>query len=606
MLRYCLLFSLILLPLLAQDQQWTPIGPFGGSARAVRVNPRNPLVLVAASKRSAALFRSIDGAATWSPLSFPVLRGASIETLVLDPQDPDRVWLGLRDSPDRGGVWRSRDGGSSWQHVPALAAWNIYSIAVHPKNSSLIAVGTNRGLRLSRDDGATWQLITPADDPEYASIVSLAFDPQSESTIYAGTPHLPWKTTNSGATWQSIHQGMLDDSDVFSLHVDAQSPQRVLASACSGIYISTNAAASWRKVNGIPADNRRTYVITQHPSKPQWVFAGTTAGLWRSTNGGVDWQKLNSYTVNGISFDPANEERIWIAVDFAGVLRSDDGGVHFEARNHGFTSRNITGFAVNDRAELFLTTAYDGFEGGVLWAEKPGSSWMVAATQSSLGGRNFSELGTLGTVQLQMAALHNGKIWRSVDSARNWIPGPDGVMGQTSSGFRFLSLPARQRPSGPVRYLAAAESNTPYGWLLGGKLTLLRETPRVAPVVPANEKVLDAAIHPTNPLLLLAGTTAGLRRSLDGGKSWHALPNAPAARWFQSVVIHPLAGYEYLVAQDNRVWRSWDEGNTWHLLPMKGLESAIVRKLYLFPTLPRLLFALTEDRGIVLIDLYNQ
>ena len=172
-------------------------------------------------------------------------------------------------------------------------------------------------------------------------ITALAFDPKDSRVIYAGTPHLPWKTVDGGTSWYSIHQGLIDDSDIFSIRVNPQRPQLVLASACSGIYRSDNGGGAWIKLQGIPGTHRRTHVIAEDPGAPDTIFAGTTLGLFKSVDAGRTWQHLTSEQVNWMVFDPEIPTTLYLATEYAGILKSTDSGRTFRDVNTGFSNHSL-------------------------------------------------------------------------------------------------------------------------------------------------------------------------------------------------------------------------------------------------------------------------
>ena len=151
--------------------------------------------------------------------------------------------------------------------------------------------------------------------------------------LYAGTRHLSWKTVDGGASWRPIHDGLIDDSDIFSIRVDPKDPKLVYASACSGIYRSDNGGDTWSKLRGIPGTHRRTHIITTDPRSSEVIFAGTTLGLFKSPDGGRSWRHLTEEQVNWMVFDPTDPHVLYLATEYAGVLRSADSGESFHAVN---------------------------------------------------------------------------------------------------------------------------------------------------------------------------------------------------------------------------------------------------------------------------------
>lgn len=219
---------------------WRLSGPFGGSARALAIDPQNRNILLAGS-RDSLLFRSDDAGATWRLLPFAQGTPGTFNALIIHPRDGQHFFAGL-DAGDSqsSGVYESKDGGETWQALEAMRGARIESLAMSPQDPRFLAAGTSTGVFLSDDGGESWKRISREHDAEMQDITALAFDPTDSKIIYAGTPHLPWKTLDAGATWRSIHDGLIDDSDIFSIRVNPHRPEVVLASACSGIYRSDN------------------------------------------------------------------------------------------------------------------------------------------------------------------------------------------------------------------------------------------------------------------------------------------------------------------------------------------------------------------------------
>lgn len=533
---------------------WTSVGPYGGVAHFVVVEPGDRNVVVAAT-RTGRVFRSATRGETWQAMKLPYRPGMAIHGVALDARERGLYFAGVEDrSGAMAGVWRTRDAGEHWEQLAPLRGKSVISIAVREQEPRLVAAGTRDGIYLSRDSGASWERISPPENTELTGVVSLAFDPSRPDVLYAGTTHLPWKTENSGKSWSIVHKGMIDDSDVFSIHVDRTRPDRVFASACSGIYSTLNRGEQWKKAQGIPGDNRRTYVITQDRQYPNLVYAGTTAGLWRSTDGGATWAKLNNLGIYSISLDPEDGRIIYMAAAGAGLLRSLDGGRSFRPWNEGFVNRPVTAFAVEPnggKPAIYAATPYEGEFGGLFRSQDQGDSWRLWADQSKLLGENINGI-TLRGAEL-VATTYSGRL-RSGDGGRNW-----------------------QRAAAPSR---RAEPALP------------------KPPVPANESVFDVIRHPRNQNILFAATSLGLRRSRDGGESWEPLTRGLPSGWFRAVALNPLNPLECYAAAFTYVFRSSDGGDSWESFDSAGLEDVGIRSLVLDANLPGWLFAVTDDRGI--------
>ncbi len=373
-------------PLLAG---WDAIGPFGGSAAVIQVDRQHGSTVLAATS-NALVFRSDDGGNSWRVLPFPAQLRATLHAFVLDPQNRGVYLAGLSsDMPEYSGILHSGDGGLTWKRFAEVELKGVWSIAIWPRDSRVIAAGTEDGVFLTRDAGENWTRISPRENRDLKPVVSLAFDPVDSKILYAGTPHLPWKTVDGGATWRRIHTGMADDSDVFSIQVDQNHPQRLFASACSGIYRSSNAGASWTKLIGAQGASYRTYQITQHPVRPNVLFAGTTLGLAKSTDGGISWRRLSHQSTRWIAFDPDRAGRIFVATDEEGLFRSDDLGESLHPVNRGFCNRRLGSLAASGGI-LFVNSIQNSTSLPSFQTDNAGQTWKPAdLAVSALGARSL-------------------------------------------------------------------------------------------------------------------------------------------------------------------------------------------------------------------------
>src|SRR5262245_35707789 len=335
-------------------RQWEVTGPWGGDVRDMVASPADSNLLFLGTA-DGQIFRSTDGAHTWKRLSPGIgKRGLSIDNIVIDPRDPNIIYVGAwavaRD--EEGGVFRSTDGGEHWKLLDGTKGFSIRSLAVAPSDSNFLIVGSANddpnlnGVFRSTDSGKKWERISPVGDKEIHNIESVAIDPRDTNTIYIGTWHLPWQTTDGGASWKPTGYkatGMIDDSDIFGITVSQSNPNVVFMNACSGFYRSVNAGDKWFKFPGIPFSARRTYKLLVHPTNPKVIFAGTSEGLWRSKDDGKRWMLLTSKTlvIRSIVVTPDQPNRVFIATDDFGVRVSQNLGDDFNDSNTGFIHRHV-------------------------------------------------------------------------------------------------------------------------------------------------------------------------------------------------------------------------------------------------------------------------
>ena len=587
---------------------WQPSGPFGGNVLVVATDPHRPSVVLAGA-RNGLLFRSDDRAKTWKRIAFDRPISGAVQALVIDPSDSAHYMAGIsgEDSTTAGlwesglyesGLYESIDAGAHWQQAPALRGASIEALKVFAKDSRIRAVATRHGLFVTRDAGKTWARISPASNPELQDITTVAFDAANPNIIYAGTPHLPWKTMDGGANWYSVRDGMLDDSDVFSIFIDPAHPSRVFASACSGIYSSTNSGAAWKLLDGIPGTSRRTHVITQDARRPQVMYAGTTAGLFKSWNGGGRWNRLNGLQINSIAFDPVDSRTLYLATERGGIVVTHDGGETLIPMNQGLLSRNVSSVALGSGA-MYLSTIYEGAEGGVFASTDHGRSWR----KSSFSGGNVRALSA--NAQTVYAATVD-RIYRSVDSARTWSPwesspfsgeihalqigGNGALLVGTSQGL-YPAQGSKQPVLAVFGSLQQLLVNTELGLFVSnnsGAWTPVRSTDR--------STVYDAATSCTGDALI--ATSQGLRRVTGGALE---PVRGLSSDTVSAVAFHPRRCQEAYAAQFGVIYVSRDAGLTWNPLP--GTNVGTIEKLWIDPALPARLFALVRGQGVLFRDL---
>ncbi len=503
----------VLLPIagVSVRASWVATGPYGGSAQIVAIDPEDSSTLLAGT-RSGLLYRSGNAGDSWAPAPFPHLYGSSIYSIAMDPKHRGVYWIGVAAEAKRkddtvAGVYTTGDGGQTWSQVEDMKGKSVFALAVWPGDSAVMAAGTDEGVWRSVDGGKTWARASAGDNPEMQGIVSLAFDPSNRNVLYAGTPHLPWKTTDGGRSWYAVHEGMIDDSDVFSIRVDSSQPRRIFASACSGIYCSRDGGGRWTKLQGIPKTDRRTHAIAQDPQHPETIYAGTTVGLWKSTDAGLTWVKKSDRSINGMAVDPSDGGILYLATDSTGLIKSKDGGETFHACNEGFVNRNITQFVAAgvEYPLLFASTAYDGASGGIFRSENMGDAWALVAPHERLLNENVISFAVSPRDTRSIWAASFDGLLKSADGGMTWVR-PKTFLEPERPKAAAWRAPARGR--GAVR--PVARRPIPMAFPAAGvRIHSVRFMP-------------DGATEegrPTEPALL-AGTSAGLFISRDGGIYW--------------------------------------------------------------------------------------
>ena len=375
-----LLVGMCSLPARAANSPWFPTGPDGGDARRFASSPLDPDRIYLGTTDSW-IYVSSDGGSSWSRLAKLGTRDdLVVDSLVVDRADPHTLYAGVWVlGHSGGGIYISHDQGKTWSEVADMSGQSVRALAQAPANPHLLIAGTLSGVYRSTDRGLDWKEISPAGGSEIHEVESVAIDPYDPEIIYAGTWHLPWKTNDGGAHWNNIHEGVIDDSDVFSMIVDPSRPSVMFLSACSGIYKTENFGYEFRKVQGIPSTARRTRSLRMDPCGPQYGLRRNHRGSVQDAGGGENWMRTTGpdVIVNDVYVDPRNAKHVLVATDRSGVLASEDGGTGFQASNTGFSQRQVTALLVDAKSPqtMYAGVINDKSYGGVFVSTDLGRTW---------------------------------------------------------------------------------------------------------------------------------------------------------------------------------------------------------------------------------------
>ena len=349
-------------PTLFQELHWRLIGPFrAGRVLAVSGVPGEPEHFYFGSVNGG-VWETDDAGRTWQPIfdSEPI---GSIGAIAVAPSNPKAIYVGsgeadMRSDISQGdGMFKSTDGGKTWMHIGLTDSQQIGRIIVHPDNPDLVYVaalghpyGPNpqRGVFRSRDGGATWQKILGRNDNDTGAI-DLAFEPGNPSVIYAAlwqTRRTPWsvyppsngpggglfKSTDGGDTWSELH--LTTKPGRIGIAVAPSRPQRVYAIVDAeegGMYRSDDAGATWTRVGTDSRMWSRGWYfggITVEPKNPDVVYS-CNVNVYRSDDAGKTWAPIKGAPggddYHALWIDPLNPERRILGVD-QGTVVSLNGG----------------------------------------------------------------------------------------------------------------------------------------------------------------------------------------------------------------------------------------------------------------------------------------
>ena len=298
------------------------VGPFrGGRVTAVAGHAADPLTFYMGAT-GGGVWVTHNAGQTWDNISDGQIGVGSIGAIAVAPSDSNVIYMGTGSAGIRGvsasagdGLYRSTDGGQTWTHIGLSASRQIAAIVVHPTNSDLLYVAVQgsswapteeRGVYRSSDGGETWERVLFVNDTAGASDVVI--DVNNPRVLYASMwdhKREPWfirsggegsgvhKSTDGGTTWEKLGGGLPETIGKSGVAVSPANPDRVWAiveaeGKTGGLYRSDDAGESFSLIN----DDRRLH-------SRSWYYMHVFA-------------------------DPANENTVYIM--HSGAFKSIDGG----------------------------------------------------------------------------------------------------------------------------------------------------------------------------------------------------------------------------------------------------------------------------------------
>ncbi len=339
------------------------IGPalMSGRIGDIAVDPENPNIWYV-GVASGNLWKTTNAGTTWKPI-FENYGSYSIGCVTIDPNDRNTIWVGTGENNGGrhigygDGVYVSHDGGKSFKNMGLKETEHISKIIVHPRNPNIIWVaaqgplwsaGRQRGLFKSTDGGKTWNNVLSAG--QWTGVSDAVIDPKNPNVLYASTHQrhrTVWalmntgpesgihKSVDGGETWTELKTGLPSGNlGKISLQVSPQKSNVVYATIelddrKGGFYRSDDGGKSWSEMSDYLGGGTGPHYYQEIYVDPHRfdVIYQANVQLGRSSDGGKTWDNIEGQSKHvdnhAVAFHPGDPNFVLVGCD-GGLYVSHD------------------------------------------------------------------------------------------------------------------------------------------------------------------------------------------------------------------------------------------------------------------------------------------
>lgn len=621
------------------EEAWTTQGPgnIGARINSILLHPTNDSIIYAGFSQGG-VWKTEDAGQNWNPI-FDDQLFLAIGDIEVDPNDPETIYVGTGDLNISGypfigdGLYRSRNGGETWEHLGLEEQRIISKIIIDPSNSDIIYVATmglpfertaERGLYKSINGGDTWeQVLFVTSDAGIIDMVMSPSDPltlyaaswnrirnNSESLVFGHDAHI-YKTTDGGNQWEILAGGLPNNQAMsrIGLAISKENSDKLYAAYVDStfqlynIYRSDNAGNTWTTLDISEAAGMSQNAlggfgwyfgkIHLNPQDDNDIFL-LGVDLWRSFDGGTNWFSESppwwTYEVHADKHDLAftNNGDYYLATD---------GGLYFQDRSHNewFDVENIP-------TTQFYRTAYnphnpDLYYGGAQDnGTTGGNADDINNWERIFGGDGFQTVFHPDNPDIFYVETQRGNINYTNDGGMTWQGANAGI---NSNESRNWDMPYIMSPHNPnVLYTGTHTVYTTYNdgapnWLAISENLNTNDSinTRYQHITTLNESPL------VQGLLYVGMGNGGVFRTQDGGGAWELinedLPNRyvtsiHASPDFENVIYVSHSGYRNN-QNEAKIHKSTDRGDTW--IPINSdLPDLAINDIFVIPN--------TQDKAI--------
>ncbi|MBI3402692.1 MAG: glycosyl hydrolase [Acidobacteria bacterium] len=335
--------------------RWRSVGPSrGGRSLAAAGSVARPYEYYMGAT-GGGLWKTTDGGTTWQPVTDGQISSSSVGAVAVAPSNPDVVYIGTGEADIRGniiqgdGAYKSIDAGKTWTKIGLADTQNISRIRVHPTNPDLVYVAAfghhaapnpERGVFRSKDGGKTWEKVLFRDSKTGA--IEIVLDPNNAEIIYAalweasrnswemssgGPGSGLFKSTDGGDHWTEISRnpglpkGVLGKIGLSVSGVDSTRVYVQIEAEDGGFFLTNDAGATWTKVTERRDLRQRAFYYSRVYADPKvrdTVYV-LNVNFMKSVDAGKTWTTVR--VPHGDNHD------LWIAAnDSNRMIEANDGG----------------------------------------------------------------------------------------------------------------------------------------------------------------------------------------------------------------------------------------------------------------------------------------
>ena len=644
--------------------KWRNIGPFRGGRSAAVTGVAGKANLFYFGSTGGGVWKTTDAGNTWENISDGFF-GGSVGAVAVSEWDNNVIYVGNGEKTVRGnvssgdGIWKSVNGGKTWESMGLKNTRHIPRVRIHPKNPDIVYAGVmgdlykssqDRGVYKSTNGGKTWSKKLFAN--ENAGVVDLIIDPNNPRVLYATTWNIRrtpyslssggegsalWKSIDEGETWTNIssHPGLPDGiwgiSGVTVSPVNSDIVWALIENKNGGVYKSIDAGKTWKLINSERKLRQRAWYYSRlyADTQDENILYVLNVRYHKSTDGGKTYKTFNA--------PHGDHHDLWIAPeDNQRMIIGDDGGaqVSFDAGINWSTYMN------QPTSQFYRVTTDNHFPYRIYGAQQDNSTVRIAhRTQGRFIGESDWESTAGGeSAHLAIDPLNNdivyGGSYGGLLTRKNHTTGetrainvwPDDPMGHGAEDFKYRfqwNFPIMFSPNHKNKLYAASNhlhmtTNEGQSWeIISPDLT--RNDPNTlkssgGPITKDNTGVeYYATIFAVNESkqeegLIWTGSDDGLVHvTKDGGKNWTNVTPKKMPEWMMinCIEIDPFTkGGAYVVGTKYKsgdylpyIYKTENYGKTWKQITNGIGAEDFTRALRADPKRKGLLYAGTE-RGM--------